>query len=245
MSNAPRFHWREIEATDYRVYMANLRRIGCPEETLRDIISADVHALFQRKRDSVHSAKGSTSHDLNLITEEHQVLAALEIPIRPEVAHSNTNTIENQTAASEVGPIAEATPQLIAIPSQLQELSSRRSEILSSLGAREPSMTELKELKSLENTKAQFLNEALTPEERTAFEPEHWETVAALKDDLNGIEVTEEELQSLLRARTQLDAALAGSSGEGEVYDVRSIDQEVERILGHDRFVRFSRITQP
>jgi len=40
------FHWRQVESTDYLAYIANLRAIGCPEETIRDIIVADVNKLF-------------------------------------------------------------------------------------------------------------------------------------------------------------------------------------------------------
>jgi hypothetical protein len=46
MTNQPAFHWREVESADYRAYIANLRRIGCPEQTLRDIILADVNKLY-------------------------------------------------------------------------------------------------------------------------------------------------------------------------------------------------------
>src|SRR5882762_9893333 len=44
------FSWRELESTDYPTYVANLREIGCPEQTIRDIIIADVNALYARKR---------------------------------------------------------------------------------------------------------------------------------------------------------------------------------------------------
>lgn len=43
------FSWSEIESTDYPTYIANLRRIGCPKQTIRDIIIADVNALYARK----------------------------------------------------------------------------------------------------------------------------------------------------------------------------------------------------
>src|SRR5579859_5399631 len=36
------FRWAQLESTDYRQYLANLPRIGCPEQTIRDIITADV-----------------------------------------------------------------------------------------------------------------------------------------------------------------------------------------------------------
>src|SRR5438128_434978 len=44
------FSWQELEAADYPTYIANLRQIGCPEQTIRDIIIADVNALYARKR---------------------------------------------------------------------------------------------------------------------------------------------------------------------------------------------------
>ncbi len=44
------FAWREVESPDYPTYIGNLRFIGCPEQTIRDIIIADVNALYARKR---------------------------------------------------------------------------------------------------------------------------------------------------------------------------------------------------
>ena len=44
------FSWSQVESGDYRTYIANLRTIGCPEPTIRDIISADVGNLYARRR---------------------------------------------------------------------------------------------------------------------------------------------------------------------------------------------------
>ena len=44
------FDWRLVESEDYKKYIANLRSIGCPEETIRDIIVADVNKLYESKR---------------------------------------------------------------------------------------------------------------------------------------------------------------------------------------------------
>ncbi|MGH7967587.1 MAG: LysM peptidoglycan-binding domain-containing protein [Limisphaerales bacterium] len=43
------FTWQEVESPDYPTYIGNLRGIGCPEQTIRDIIIADVNALYARK----------------------------------------------------------------------------------------------------------------------------------------------------------------------------------------------------
>ncbi len=44
------FSWQEVESDAYPTYIKNLREIGCPEQTIRDIIIADVNALFARRR---------------------------------------------------------------------------------------------------------------------------------------------------------------------------------------------------
>jgi len=42
------FDWSQVESEDYTTYIENLRRIGCPEETIRDIIVADVDDLYRQ-----------------------------------------------------------------------------------------------------------------------------------------------------------------------------------------------------
>src|SRR5688572_16876610 len=46
VDTAAPFHWSEIESTDFKQYMANLRAMGCPEETIRDLIIAEVNKMF-------------------------------------------------------------------------------------------------------------------------------------------------------------------------------------------------------
>src|SRR5712691_12520515 len=48
-----RFDWRMIESSDYEKYVANLRAIGCPERTVRDIIVAEVQKTFGAKSAAV------------------------------------------------------------------------------------------------------------------------------------------------------------------------------------------------
>jgi hypothetical protein len=59
--SAPRFDWREVESSDYRKYIANLRSLGVPEQTIHDIIVADVSELFKfRWRQHVETNKAAS-----------------------------------------------------------------------------------------------------------------------------------------------------------------------------------------
>jgi hypothetical protein len=47
----PPFNWSQVESSDYRTYIANLRSIGFPEQTIRDIITADVDSQYAPRRE--------------------------------------------------------------------------------------------------------------------------------------------------------------------------------------------------
>src|SRR5580704_11898918 len=44
------FRWSQLESADYREYIANLRAVGCPERTVKDIILTDVMRLYAQRR---------------------------------------------------------------------------------------------------------------------------------------------------------------------------------------------------
>ncbi len=47
------FHWSEIESPDLPVYLANLRRIGCPERIVRDLQVTEIGRVYATKRASL------------------------------------------------------------------------------------------------------------------------------------------------------------------------------------------------
>ncbi len=44
-----RLKWSSVEASDYRQYIANLRAVGCPEQTIRDIIITDLDRTYAQR----------------------------------------------------------------------------------------------------------------------------------------------------------------------------------------------------
>ncbi len=49
----PAFNWKQVESEDYRSFLNNLRQIGCPDQTVRDIVSADLMQSYAPKRAEV------------------------------------------------------------------------------------------------------------------------------------------------------------------------------------------------
>jgi hypothetical protein len=44
------FTWDQIETTNYVAFVKNLRAVGCPEQTIKDIITAEVNRIYTRRR---------------------------------------------------------------------------------------------------------------------------------------------------------------------------------------------------
>ncbi|MCC7374763.1 MAG: hypothetical protein IT581_08905 [Verrucomicrobiales bacterium] len=63
------FRWCEVESSDYRFYLANLRATGCPEPTIADIIAADIHAMYETKR----KASSASEETIDAQTENERV----------------------------------------------------------------------------------------------------------------------------------------------------------------------------
>jgi len=47
---SPPFHWSSLESTNFEVYVANLRAVGCPESTVRDIVFGELADLYAQKQ---------------------------------------------------------------------------------------------------------------------------------------------------------------------------------------------------
>jgi hypothetical protein len=56
------FEWAQLEAEDYRTYIERLRSIGCPEQTIRDIVIADLEKLMAPRVQEIEGKKESPKY---------------------------------------------------------------------------------------------------------------------------------------------------------------------------------------
>ena len=69
------FRWSQLVCSnDYRIYIANLRAIGCPEPTIRDIVAGDAGHAFAFKRaalklDGSGTGTWSRLHEVQLVAD--------------------------------------------------------------------------------------------------------------------------------------------------------------------------------
>lgn len=110
----PAFQWSQLDAPDFPAFIQNLRGIGCPEATIRDIVAGELSEIYAAKRLSAEQAIASAPelarevleqrlHSLE--SEEASVLASLTSASAPAVQASA------EASMAVAGGPAEAEPQ--------------------------------------------------------------------------------------------------------------------------------------
>ena len=85
------FRWSQLESADYRTYVQNLRNSGCPEPTVRAIVTADVDAVYRHdsgeiERKLADLASGSLADQMKSYDEQQ----ALKVRLQKMPAEENS-----------------------------------------------------------------------------------------------------------------------------------------------------------
>lgn len=168
-SQPPPFRWSQIESTNYPVYVANLRAIGCPEQTIRDIIVADVASLYASIREQFIESHSNA--------ESEAVRESLE-ELRAE---------ENSLVASLLGaqPPGERSPEPIAstwVTARIQRTSASMPLVFKNVDFNSlklyPAQTE-----AIYQLRARFLAEIGDPNDSSAYR-ERWQKAQPRADEM-------------------------------------------------------------
>lgn len=264
--------WHSVESDDYATYVANLRRIGCPEDTIRDIITADVNQLFAaRRRDLLPPPKDweywlnpadplATENPSDEARDREASLDALEAERR-------------QMLASLLGPgaVRAEFQELVAealLDRSLQFLPESKRQAVAEAQARYRQELEKSRLATTDDASRRELDDAvaktysdalaanLTPAEREQLEMRTSPIADALRDKLRGFGGTREEFEKLFRLesdyaqeRARLEsAATAGSDPQAaERLEAASLelDQKIKETLGPQRYADYQRGSDP
>lgn len=116
------FHWSQLESTnDYRVYVANLRAIGCPEPTVQDIVRGDAWRGFSFQRNQL-GLDGSGTGKWSRLQEAQTVASLLGEPIPVAETDVSAQSSDNR-AQPMAGTATTETSAGTAVASQAAEVS--------------------------------------------------------------------------------------------------------------------------
>lgn len=255
----PRFlNWQDLESEDYPTYIRNLRSIGCPRETIRDIIVADVGAWFERRRQaevpSLRQQWWRREPEASLVaevqarqaaleTERHQLLTTLLGPGWEEGLPAAAGGIaDNDLDGPILGSLsAEARRRVHEIEQRGRERLAALAEEAKSRGT------------PASEAEAARVQRAIRAELATVLDPEQLEeyllraspTAERLREQLAGLDATPDQFRQLFRAADTFEAQLTELGDATDPVSERrrvalalELEQAYERELGPARYLR-------
>ncbi|MDB6027595.1 MAG: hypothetical protein JWM68_3818 [Verrucomicrobiales bacterium] len=233
IAHPTKFTWHDVESADYAAYIKNLREIGCPQQTIRDIIVADVNQLYAHRRESevqpvefewwksdldVGVQRKNSAKLNNLEAERKNMLTRLlgpnwEISLQDDTAdHGGINLngpVLGDISAETKQNVYEVTTRIQQEMKQLEDAAEKQGRPLDPnevVRIRQQSRAELQRL--------------LTPEQFEEFLLRYSETAKKMREEFRGVALTADEFRNLFRTRDPVEDQLAISSGAN---DARSI----------------------
>ena len=263
-TNEP-FHWAQLESADYRVYLANLRGIGCPETTVRDILIADVNELFNaRVKALVDGVSGQFWHYLmhekdfeNLVSEKAGQLNELDHE-RGELfatLFGNANPRAEEEAQASAADLREHWERIgdFLPPEKRAQLATAKEELERAWREflRTPGQNGTQQQarrKELDAAHEQALREWLSPDEYAELRLRQ-SPAAGLRDRLVGLDLSADAARAAANIQLATDQARAGLSPQAADFKSRTaqLQQQAEaqtrELLGPEAFAAWQRAT--
>lgn len=262
------FSWAQIESPDYPTYIANLRAVGCPEPTIRDIIVADVNHLYARKKiaekpvissdewwkrepDTI-AAEAEAKRIEALERERRQLLTALLGPNWDEVERlEKTQPSTSLFALS--GPIlSKISPETAqALADSYTRMKQKYAEHLASARAMGQSENPVI-VASIRKRFRSEIESLLTPEQLEEFLLRYSHISTQIRQQFQGMNLTPQEFRAIFRARDamekQMDPNDFGNTQEAiqkrAMLEAKA-DEEIMRVLGQERFQLYKSYKDP
>jgi hypothetical protein len=234
-----KFTWESVEAPDYKEYIANLRSVGCPEETIRDIITADVNKLYDAKKKALRgtpkkfefwkggnpfmAAMGDSEmmEKMKALDDERNgVLRALGI--EPDFKSAVAQMVNPLEAMFDFVPEGKRN-QLMKLMSDMQ---TKMAKSMKDGGQPDPA-----EIGKAQKEMEMAVKAMLTPEEAMDYDLRMSMTANIMRTQIAGFDPNEEEFLSVFKLRKSFDDQFSPMSRGNETEDERKKREEAEKQL--------------
>jgi hypothetical protein len=266
-----RLSWSTIESTNYAVYINNLRGIGCPEETVRDIIITDISKLFAKRRAALRAqlqpykfwqTGDALQNDYSSNPELQKVLQELEKEQRTLVKQLLGVDYKTEMARYWLDENYDDRMYGFLAPEkqdQIKTLQSKFDELEQEVYARSKGMLldeDQEQLRRIEKQREAELAQVLSPEELEEYQLRNSSTANSMRAQMTGFQPTEEEFRKIFRIQKVFDndfnsafdvtdnaQAEVKARAQQEAQD--ALNDEIKTILGDKRFTEYQRAQDP
>jgi len=263
------FHWSQIESDDYRTYVENLRRIGCPEETIRDLVKQDLDKFYdERKAEVLNSTPArkdywKTGHPTTLSQPSagtRTQLAKLDQEkngvLNDLFGSKGVAAINRPGAYSRAQSKAKSGYLMDFIPEETKaELNSVEQEfgskLLKTMASGTSDAEDRNEILRLREDREDRIASMLTPDQKLEYDLRKSPTAANLRLQLDGFEPSEDEFRNIFQSRKQFDdqhgtvpgTTISAVEAEERRLAEQAMNEGLRNTLGEERFQDYMRQT--
>jgi hypothetical protein len=245
--------WRVVESEDYKKYIANLRAIGCPEETIRDIIVADVNKLFEaRKKEMSGSSTNKfeywkTGNFFADMFNEEKLQKNRQLAKEKQALLKELLGIEVAEKPDMMGGMNPFETMLDFLPAEKQtalmnleqDFAAKTMKRMKDL-QRNPAI-----LKEMQAEKDAELAKIMSPQEKEEYDLRMSQTAMVMRMSMGDFQPSEQEFRDIFKARKKFDDefSVMGQPASSKPEDrekrdlaQKELDNNIKGILGEDRF---------
>ncbi len=254
------FSWTEIESENFQAYIKNLRSIGCPSETIRDLIVAEVAELFAKRR-----AEAAVIGDQQWWRLEPDAQALAEALAREAVLEKEQSNLLTQllgpgwqrqklqanvfakkfTGAVLAGLSTESKQAVLDFEDR------RRAELVAKMNSLGREFTETEVVQQQAETRKE-LAKLLTADQLEEYLLRHSSNASRMRDQLRGFGTTADEFRGIFRARDALDLEIGSMADRTDpatlkrVRDLEAVrDLNLQEALGPLRYPLYQMTQDP
>jgi hypothetical protein len=254
------FHWGTVESDDYREYIGNLREIGCPEETIRDIIIADVNKLYAGRIAGLYpsprdfkwwqtddSGRRSERRELDKkrreLNDEKRALIKelLGIDLETEMAKWEGRPDEDAWRLGFLSPEKQQAVQ--ALQEKFREMERAAMNELRENGGGPEARAKMMALRAQREAE---LAQILGPQDFQEYQLRNSWTARNMRDSLGSFSPSEDEFKKIFELRNNYDAQFGFARGGGDEaareqrrLAQQQLDEQLRATLGEERFQEY------
>lgn len=223
------FHWRQLLAEDLKVYRDNLRAIGCPEATVRDIMLAEINDRFAVRRRAIldplelrfwdvlafQTTNGRDNEGLEKTTEPLEKLkqerqALIDEVLGPEPTDQEAMQAQRlRQVQTELAWLpAEKRQQILALEADFMKRQQALADEIQNRTDKNWTSQDRQNSAELTRQLEQQRRALLSPEEQSEYDL-HRSGAANWAANLAGFEPTEDEWHTVAKLTKEADDARA------------------------------------
>ena len=263
--------WDQLESEDYKTYITRLRSINCPEQTIRDIIIADLDKLLAPQLQAIYGRKPDVkywqSEEEELANNnDHREWARKERELdrqKRDIVKELVGVDLVRERLKQRGYQDFYERRLAFLPEDKRDAvraileqydESERSIRDRELEDGEPiTAAERLRLRRIREERSQQLDAALTPDEKQWYELWMSQSANTVRHSMYGMDATEQEFLAIYQLRRQFDDQWNPDEIDwnndiwvNNYQQARAdLEAQVRQQLGDDRYMQYKRGGDP